>query len=74
MRVSGEILWLKLLVKYCTKLQGGERAQSVLNYLGPSFSNILGPCSCHSCFVIHIFSLSAIYCIFSVRTLVDSRL
>ena len=30
------------------------------NYLGPSFSSILGPCSCHSCLVIHIFSLSAI--------------
>ena len=32
-----------------------------LSYLGPSFSNILGPCSCHSCLVIHMFSLSAIY-------------
>lgn len=30
------------------------------NYLGPSFSSILGPCSCHSCLVIHISSLSAI--------------
>src|SRR2546421_3787255 len=29
------------------------------SYLGPSFSNILGPCSCHSCFEIHMFSLSA---------------
>ena len=30
------------------------------SYLGPSFSNILGPCSCHSCFDIHMLSLSAI--------------
>ena len=37
-----------------------ERVRGTLNYLGPSFSNILGPCSCHSCFVIHMFSLSAI--------------
>src|SRR3954463_5902179 len=28
-------------------------------YRGPSFSSILGPCSCHSCFEIHMFSLSA---------------
>lgn len=37
-----------------------ERVRGALNYLGPSFSRILGPCSCHSCFVIHMFSLSAI--------------
>src|SRR5947207_14185685 len=29
------------------------------SYRRPSFSNTLGPCSCHSCFDIHIFSLSA---------------
>ena len=37
-----------------------DRVRGALNYLGPSFSSILGPCSCHSCFVIHMFSLSAI--------------
>ena len=37
-----------------------ERVRGSLNYLGPSLSSILGPCSCHSCFVIHMFSLSAI--------------
>lgn len=30
------------------------------SYLGPSFSSTRGPCSCHSCLVIHMFSLSAI--------------
>lgn len=45
--------FVKLLYKVWSKPQQ-------LNYLGPSFSNTLGPCSCHSCFVIHIFSLSAI--------------
>lgn len=29
-------------------------------YLGPSFSSTLAPCSSHSCFVIHMLSLSAI--------------
>lgn len=46
----------KILYKFAM----AERARSILDYLGPSFSNILGPCSCHSCFVIHMFSLSAI--------------
>ena len=32
-----------------------------LDYLRPNFSSTRGPCSSHSCFVIHMFSLSAIY-------------
>ena len=44
-----------ILYKMCE-----NKVASIVNYLGPSLSNILGPCSCHSCFVIHMFSLSAI--------------
>lgn len=48
-----QIFLCKLLYKVCSKAQQ-------VDYLGPSFSNTLGPCSCHSCFEIHMFSLSAI--------------
>lgn len=50
----------ELFLKYCTESAMGTVSQAFLIYLGPSFSNILGPCSCHSCLVIHMFSLSAI--------------
>ena len=52
--------WLELFHKVVYRFAMVDRVRSALNYLGPSFSSILGPCSCHSCFVIHMFSLSAI--------------
>ena len=60
-RFGGKISrWQELFVKYCTESVLGTRSQVLLSYLGPSFSSILGPCSCHSCLDIHISSLSAI--------------
>lgn len=48
----------------------GSESYLPATYLAPSFSNILGPCSCHSCFEIHMFSLSAIcrYCQYITRS------
>lgn len=43
----------------------GRSLNKKLDYLGPSFSSTRGPCSSHSCFVIHMFSLSAIYGVIS---------
>ena len=47
-------------VLYRNRKTRTNEVPGTLSYLGPSFSNILGPCSCHSCLVIHMFSLSAI--------------
>ena len=50
---------------YCTA--SAMRSYNQLqNYLGPSFSNILGPSSCHSCLLIHMLSLSAIWSLLEI--------
>ena len=74
----GEKDWLaRAFGRSCTESAMGTRSQEFSDYLGPSFSSILGPCSCHSCLVIHMFSLSAIYRLSAAEsdyTLGNSRL
>ncbi len=54
-------------IDLCTERHDPSKAKSQPCYLGPSFSSTRGPCSCHSCFVIHMFSLSAIWCVERIR-------
>ena len=59
-RLGGRDLLARAFCQVLYRICDGSEVPSILNYLGPSFSNTLGPCSCHSCLDIHMFSLSAI--------------
>lgn len=48
-------------IDLCTQRHKESKVKRRPCYLGPNFSSTRGPCSSHSCFVIHMFSLSAIW-------------